>query len=240
MRWRCFHFNAAAFYHLSGSNLHVSLERHEDLTAVGRAPSPGFWLFLPCVCGFSPGIPGNHVYKNNDFFKKSNLEQPLCTRGQYVTHGWPQQVPGRHVYREQPCSNLQNTAIIINACALHQKKSELPAFSSQKSSFLPAQRALRWLSGLFWAFVRTHCFWSYASEEEQRIRRASNPFLSFTYRHNSFFITPHLPLNLSRTKHWPHLMPCTRKRQIPAPLPSGWVPLIHWFWVSSSLVLLST
>lgn len=39
-----------------------------------------------------------------------------------------------------------------------------------------------WLPGFLCAFVGAHCFWSCASEEEQRIKRDLYPFLSFNYR----------------------------------------------------------
>lgn len=88
----------------------------------------------------------------------------------------------------------------------HQRESKLPTFSSRNPP--SASSLLRWLYGGLVAssefFVRSHCFWSYSSEEEQRIREGLKPLSLLYLPGQPLFITPHLPLNLPRTKHWPH------------------------------------
>lgn len=129
------------------------------------------WLgSSPDVSEFSSGTSVNYI--GNSFLIRRNLFAPGGSMS-------PRMARAGHIYRLRALQELP----------FHQTESKLP------NIFLitnppSASSLLRQLYGGLLAssefFVRTHFFWSYASEEEQRIRRVSNLFLSFTYGDGPF------------------------------------------------------
>lgn len=81
-----------------------------------------------------------------------------------------------------------------------------------------------WLPGFLWVFVGAHCFWSCASEEEQRIRRRTytpfSPLLAETtpLHHAS---SPSLTLPKSQALT---LLECLAPKEADSSL-----PMTHWF-----------
>ncbi len=85
-----------------------------------------------------------------------------------------------------------------------------------------------WLPGFLCAFVGAHCFWSCASEEEQRIRRDLYSFLSFTYRDHP---SSSRLISLSNTPQSQALtlLECLAPKEADSCPLQHHHPMIHWF-----------
>lgn len=102
-------------------------------------------MLPPRVCGFSPGISVNNVGN----FLESNLEQPLCTRGQYVTqddHSRSLDV----IFTEGSSAVIHKTLQIKLICVLCTKEGlSFQHFLHRNPASSLLRGLLRWLSGFF-------------------------------------------------------------------------------------------
>lgn len=193
-----------------------------DILAVVVSLWSRFFCFLlgssPHVSEISPGTSVNYI--GNAFH--SNQEEPLCTRGQYVT---PDDRSG---------SYLQTVA--LQELPFHQTVSKLPTLSKSEIHLLLLP-CLDSFTVAYWLLLSS--LLGRISSGLMHLKRnkglggsqaSFSPLLTGT----AHFITPHLPLKLPRTKHWPYSNALHKKQEDSSSFPSEWPPLIHWFGLTVS------
>lgn len=85
-----------------------------------------------------------------------------------------------------------------------------------------------WLPGFLCGFVGAHCFWSCASEEEQRISRDLYPFLSFNYSDHPSS-SRLISLSNALQSQALTLLECLAPKWADSSPPQHHHPMIHWF-----------